>query len=160
MTTGTELHAQIGQVKIGRPGDFLHALLGSCIGIGFLHRDEQIYGLAHCLLSKSPKLTDEISGRYVDQAIYSMTKLLGITPENRRRVHVFITGGGNMTQSADEPTDKLVGCVNSQFAKKTLREQRLRLIHEDVGGCNARKVVIDCTTGDFTIKSIPRIGDS
>ena len=160
MTTVTELHAQIGQVKIGRPGDELHALLGSCIGIGFLHRDEQIYGLAHCLLSKSPKLTKQISGRYVDQAIFSLSRLIGVTPENRRRIHVFIAGGGNMTHGADADRNRLVGSTNSDFAKKTLREQRLRLIHEDVGGCNGRKVVIDCTTGDFTIKAIPRIGDS
>lgn len=160
MTTNTELHAQIGQVKIGRPGDELHALLGSCIGIGFLHRDEQIYGLAHCLLSKAPEITEVVSGRYVDQAIHSLKKLIGVTPENRRRIHVFIAGGGNMTHAADEPSEKLVGCVNSQFAKKTLREQRLRLIHEDVGGCNARKVVIDCAAGEFSIKSIPRIGES
>ena len=159
MTPANEIHAQIGEVKVGRSGEFLHALLGSCIGIGFLHRDEGIYALSHCLLSKSPKLTEEIGARYVDQAIHSMINLLGITPENRRRVHVFIAGGGNMTMSPDSADTRLVGCVNSNFAKKTLREHRLRLIHDDVGGCNARKVIIDCTTGDFTIKSIPRIGE-
>ena len=159
MTTScNEIHAQIGDVKIGREGDVLHALLGSCIGIGFLHRDEGIYGLAHCLLSKAPKITNDISGRHVDQAIHSLIKLLRVTPENRRRVHVFIAGGGNMTMSPDAPGERLVGNVNSEFAKKTLRKYRLRLLHEDVGGCNARKVTIDCTTGDFTIKTIPRIG--
>ena len=159
MTPENEIHAQIGQVKVGRTGQQLHALLGSCIGIGFLHHDEGIYALSHCLLSKAPELKDEISGRYVDQAIQSMMKLLDITPENRRRVHVFIAGGGNMTHSPDSNDKNLVGCVNSTFAKKTLRAQRLRLIHDDVGGSNARKVVIDCTTGEYSIKSIPRIGE-
>jgi len=158
MTPTNELHAQIGQVKIGRPGEYLHALLGSCIGIGVLHPDEEVYGLAHCLLSKSPEPIKKIGARHIDQAVYSLMKLMDIHEENRRRVNVFIAGGGNMTRSADAATEKLVGCVNSEFAKKLLREKRLRLIHEDVGGVNARKVIIDCATGEFQINSIPRLG--
>ena len=99
MTTGTELHAQIGQVKVGRPGDFLHALLGSCIGIGFLHRDKQVYGLAHCLLIEGTEtdLTRSAVAMLIKPSILPGRDLLGVTPENRRRVHVFIAGGGNMT---------------------------------------------------------------
>ncbi|NQY15432.1 MAG: chemotaxis protein CheD [Henriciella sp.] len=158
MTPANELHAQIGQVKIGRPGEYLHALLGSCIGIGVLHPDEEVYGLAHCLLSKSPDPIKKIGARHIDQAVYSLMKLMDIHEENRRRVNVFIAGGGNMTRAPDATSDKLVGCVNFQFAKKLLREKRLRLIHEEVGGCNARKVIIDCSTGEFEINNIPRLG--
>ena len=158
MTPANEHHAQIGQIKIGREGDFLHALLGSCIGIGFLYPDAGIYGLAHCLLSKSPKPFNEIGARHVDQAIYSLMKVMEIGPEQRRRVNVFIAGGGNMTRAVDAAPSKLVGSVNSEYAKKVLRERRLRLIHEEVGGSNARKVIIDCSTGNFEIKNIPRLG--
>ena len=160
MTTVNEIHAQIGQVKIGRAGDHLHALLGSCIGLGFLHRDRGVYGLAHCLLSESPGDTKKIGARHVDQAVYSLLKLMEITPEEHRRVRVIIAGGGNMTMSPDSPASRLVGSVNSSFAKKVIRANKLRLMHEDVGGCNARKVVIDCDTGEFTIKTIPRIGEA
>ena len=158
MTLANEVHAQIGQVIIGRPGEYLHALLGSCIGIGVLNRDEEVYGLAHCLLYKSPDPIKKIGARYIDQAVYSLMKLMDIHEENRLRVNVFIAGGGNMTRASDSNSEKLVGCVNSQFAKKLLREKRLRLIHEEVGGCNARKVIIDCSTGDFEINNIPRLG--
>lgn len=158
MTPANELHAQIGQVKIGRPGEYLHALLGSCIGIGVLHRDDEVYGLAHCLLSRSPDPIKKIGARHIDQAVFSLMKLMDIDEENRRRVNVFIAGGGNMTRAADAASDELVGCVNSDFARQLLRQKRLRLIHEDVGGCNARKVIIDCTTGEFEINSIPRLG--
>ena len=160
MTPANEHHAQIGQVKIGRPGEYLHALLGSCIGIGVLHPDEQIYGLAHCLLSESPEPIKKIGARHVDQAVYSLMKLMDIHEENRRRVNVFIAGGGNMTQAEGESSSRLVGSVNSEFAKKLLRQKRLRLIHEEVGGCNARKVIIDCSTGEYEIKNIPRLGSA
>eukprot|EP00903_Cladosiphon_okamuranus_P002593 g2591.t1 len=107
---------------------------------------------------KSPEAIKKIGARHVDQAIYSLMKLLDIHEENRRRVNVFIAGGGNMTRESDASPEKLVGSVNAEFAKKVLRQKRLRLIHEEVGGCNARKVIIDCATGEFEIKSIPRLG--
>lgn len=157
MTPKNELHAHIGQVKIGRSGQFLHALLGSCIGIGFLHHDKGVYGLAHCLLSESPTAPTKIGARYVDQAVFSLMKLMEIGDEERRRVHVFIAGGGNMTRASEESSKRLVGTINAEFAKKVLRERRLRLIHEDVGGQNGRKVIIDCSTGDYKIKTIPRM---
>ena len=82
MTPDYELHAQIGQVKIGKSGQELHALLGSCVGIGFLHHDKGMYGLAHCLLSKAPKLTNKVGARHVDQAIHSLC-LLYTSPSPR-----------------------------------------------------------------------------
>ncbi|PWS15383.1 chemotaxis protein CheD, partial [Klebsiella pneumoniae] len=48
-----KIHVQIGQVKTGRAGQALNAILGSCIGLGLLDPARGVYGLAHCLLSKS-----------------------------------------------------------------------------------------------------------
>lgn len=157
MTPENELHAHIGEVKVGRSGQYLHALLGSCVGIGFLHHDKGIYGLAHCLLSESPQPFRKIGARYVDQAVWSLMKLLEIGDEDLRRVHVFIAGGGNMTRADAPSSAKLVGSTNAQFARKLLKQKRLRLIDEDVGGQNARKIIINCSTGDYKIKTIPKM---
>lgn len=158
MTESTEVHARIGQVKIGREGQCLHALLGSCVGIGFLFADRKVYGLAHCLLSNSRAETHETGARHVDQAVHSLLKLMEIGPDERRRVHVILAGGGNMTMDEDADPKRLVGKTNADFAKKVIRENKLRLCDTDLGGTNARKVVIDCSTGDYSIKSIPRLG--
>lgn len=158
MSDTQEIHAHIGQVKIGHEGQALHALLGSCIGIGFLWVPQRVYGLAHCLLSSSQAKSFEIGARHVDQAIHSLLELMNIGPDDRRGVHVFLAGGGNMTMPADADPKRLVGKANADFAKKIVREQKLRLCHTDLGGCNARKVVIDCSTGEFSINVIPRLG--
>ena len=61
-------NVHIGEVKTGSGDVELQTILGSCIGIGFLWKKRGVYGLAHCLLSKSPDQDFEIGARYVDQA--------------------------------------------------------------------------------------------
>lgn len=159
MTFVTRLDAHIGEVKIGRPGQSLHALLGSCIGIGFLYPEKQIYGLAHCLLSRSPSPISEIGARHVDQAVQSLIHLMELDDKDLRKVEVILAGGGNMTMPSGSPPSKMVGTINADFARMTIRSKRLNLVDDDLGGMNARKVEIDCTTGDYSIKVIPRLGD-
>lgn len=169
---GTERHVRIGQVKIGRPGQSLTAILGSCVGIGFLHRKRQIYGLSHCLLSNSetdgrttrgkpPRRVrpDGVgNGRHVDEAIQSLLAMMEIEDSEKRDLRVILAGGANMSLPADTPPEKLVGSVNAKFARKAIRAAGLRLLEDDLGGTNGRKISIDCTTGEYLIADIPRLG--
>lgn len=152
-----KLHVQIGEVKIGKSGQILTAILGSCIGLGFLCPEKGTFGLAHCLLSKSAKKTDEIGGRHVDQAISSLCSMMDLSPKETRRLQAIVVGGANMTMPADTEPERLVGSANAQFAYKSLRELGIRNIHEDVGGISGRQVSIDCSSGEFTVASIPRL---
>ncbi len=158
--TSNDLHVHIGEVKIGTEGDTLHALLGSCIGIGFLYPETNHYGLAHCLLADSQKTKHTIGGRHVDQAVFSLCKLMKIDKVNVKKVRAVIVGGGNMTKPSDANSGRLVGSINADFAKKKLREERIKIIHEDLGGMFGRKIEIDCSTGKFTVNRIPRLGDN
>lgn len=154
-----KLHVQIGQVKIGRAGQSLNAILGSCIGLGLLYPERGIYGLAHCLLSQSQKASGEISGRHVDQAILSLQALMKVTRKDCRKLQGIVVGGANMTMPADTDPARLVGSINAKFAYAALREAGLRNIYEDVGGLQGRQISIDCTSGEFTVASIPRLGE-
>ncbi len=158
MTTAVKLHVQIGEVKTGGPGQVLTAILGSCIGLGFLYPSRNLYGLAHCLLSDSGKVTTEISGRHVDQAVRSLVTLMKIGPEDYRRMKALVVGGANMTMPPDTDPSRLVGTINSGSAYRAVRNLGLRNIFEDTGGVLGRQVTIDCTTGDCTVVQIPRIG--
>ncbi|MEP5729537.1 MAG: chemotaxis protein CheD [Sulfitobacter sp.] len=153
-----KLHVQIGQVKVGQAGQSLTAILGSCIGLGLLHPTRGIFGLAHCLLSKSEKVTEEIGGRHVDQAIYSLKKLMVLDPPTLRKLQGIVVGGANMTLPEDADPSRMVGRINAKFAYKSLREAGVRHIYEDVGGMLGRQITIDCTSGEFTVAAIPRLG--
>lgn len=153
-----QIHVHIGQVKIGRPGQHLNAILGSCIGLGFLVPKRQIYGLSHSLLSKSPTPITELGAKFVDQAVHSLLELMEITPEEKRKVEVLVAGGGNLTGTdADGPGNR-VGAINAEFAIKAVRANGLRVRYQDLGGNFGRKVEIDCDTGKFEVKTIPRLG--
>ena len=158
MTAEETIHVQIGQVKIGRPGQQLNAILGSCIGIGFLCPQRSIFGLAHCLLSESAKPIQGIGGRHVDQALVSLIKLMDITDKERRRLRVVLAGGANMTMPEGTDPSKLVGAINAKYAFKAIRDAGIRTIHEDLGGIQGRQVTINCTSGNFVIAPIPRLG--
>lgn len=153
-----KLHVTIGQVKVGKAGQSLHAILGSCVGIGFLFPNRGIYGLAHCLLSKSTApASTEISGRHVDTAIKSLSTLMELTPADRRKLRVFLAGGANMTMPTDTDPSRLVGSTNANFAKKAIKDAGFRIQHEDLGGLLGRQVTIQCDTGTYEIATIPRL---
>ncbi|MEO1495101.1 MAG: chemotaxis protein CheD [Pseudomonadota bacterium] len=152
-----KLHVTIGQVKVGREGQSLHAILGSCIGVGFIFNQRRIYGLAHCLLSKSKVGSDELTGRHVDSAIASLTTMMNITPPDRRKVQVILAGGANMTMPEGTDPKRLVGSVNSSFALKAIKEAGYRLQHDDLGGMYGRQVTINCDDGTYAIAKIPRL---
>lgn len=160
MNSEKNLHVQIGQVKVAREGQTLNAILGSCIGLGFLHPAKGVYGLAHALLAKSDGQSAIGGGRHVDQAIISLLKQMEVEDSDRRKVKVFIAGGANMTLPSDTDPGRLVGLVNADFARSALRESGLRIAHDDTGGEYGRRVKIDCTTSDFTIEPIPRLRPS
>lgn len=161
MTTAAKLHVQIGEVKIGRSGQVLEAILGSCIGLGFLLPKRGVYGLAHSLLAKSDAQSKRGGGgRHVDQAIETLLEQMEVATDERRDLRVFLAGGANMTKPVGTDPSRLVGSVNADFARKTIREGRLRLVADETGGDHGRRVIIDCTTGDFTIAAIPRLGTS
>ena len=70
-----EINVHIGEVKIATSDTILRALLGSCVGVAILWPERNIFGLAHCLLARSPDKEFKVGARYVDQAIYSLLSL-------------------------------------------------------------------------------------
>lgn len=156
--TVEKLHVTIGKVKVARPGQTLHAILGSCIGIGFMFQERGIYGLAHCLLSKSKVDDGTGGGRHVDTAISSLASMMMLTPADHRKVRVFLAGGANMTMPDGTDPSRLVGSVNASFALKAVKAAGFRIQHDDLGGTSGRQVTIDCNDGTYSIATIPRLG--
>lgn len=158
MNPKEKIHVTIGQVQIGRHGQSLNAILGSCIGIGFLFQQRSIFGLAHCLLSNFGKTSDNAPGRNVDTAIISLERLMSLTSADRRKVQVILAGGANMTRPENTNPKNLVGNVNACYAQTAIKKAGFRLHFDDLGGELGRQVLINCSTGDFTVSTIPRIG--
>ena len=157
MSAEREINVGIGEVKLGRPGNQLRAILGSCVGIGFLWRSRRRIALAHCLLAEAPRPSSEISGRFVSQAIPSLLALLHARAENFHELEAIVAGGGNMTSSHVKDDSKLVGSVNAATALRELQRLGIRVIHQDTGGEVGRVIVLHGDTFEFEIQRLERI---
>ncbi len=151
------LDVHIGQVKIAKNGELLKALLGSCVGIGFIWKSKGICGLAHCLLPESQTPTFEIGARFVNQAVYSLTTIMKIRSEDLDSISVVIVGGGNMTNPGIADCSKLVGANNYKTAIAEVKKNNLKVVFSDVGGEEGRKFFIDSSNFSFWVEKIPRI---
>ena len=151
-----EINVHIGEVKMGKGDQVLHSLLGSCVGISILWPNKGIYGLAHCLLSESPKKDYSFGAKYVDQAIHSLIILMKISKEEFKNINAIVVGGGNMTQPKDTGENDLIGSLNAKCAIDTLKQLKINVIHQDIGGANGKKLSIFCKNGEFKIKKIPK----
>lgn len=151
------LNVHIGEVKVAKNGEILKAIMGSCVGIGFLWKKKKIYGLAHCLLPENPEKSFAISGRYVDQAIDSLMALMKIDSEDVNEIDVVFAGGGNMTNPESTDNSKLVGGLNLQVAERELKKRGLKIVCVEQGGNQGRKIAIDAASGEYKIDIIPRL---
>lgn len=151
------LYVHIGEIKIAKKGEILKAILGSCVGIGFIWKKKQMCGLAHCLLPVNPEKSFEISGRYVDQAIASMFAMMKIGEEDIAEIEVLFVGGGNMTNPLAADNSKLVGGQNFLIAERELKKKGMKIVYREHSDCQGCRITIDSSTCKFQIEVIPRL---
>lgn len=157
------VHVSIGEVKTGKDQDILMASLGSCVGVGFIWKRKNLFGLAHCLLPEAPADAtnlDLIAGRYVSQAVPSLMKLMKIERKNRGEIDAVLAGGGNMTAPRNSNPNNLIGTLNVLAAEKYLKQVGIQVVAKELGGETGRKIYIFCETGEFEIRKISRIDSS
>lgn len=107
-------------------------------------------------INKGKRRKDHVyAGRYVDQAIESLTQAMSIT--NYRDIRAVVAGGANMTLPDAVNAEKQVGHQNALSALDGLHKRKIIIVHEDTGGNTGRKMSIACESGIFDVKAIPRI---
>jgi chemotaxis protein CheD len=154
------INVHIGEIKIAKNGEVLKTILGSCVGIGFIWKQKNLCGLAHCLLPETPIKTFEIGGRYVNQAVPALMAMMKIHEENISEIEVVIAGGGNMTNASEDKSENLVGSQNIKMALSELQKRGFRILQNKTGGHVGRKITIYGASLTYQIESIPRIASA
>lgn len=149
------INVKMCQVEIGQGDTNLSALLGSCVGIGLIWEEKGICGLAHCLLSSTENYSQSIGAKHVNQALYSLDRLMGIN--DYTGVRAVVAGGANMTFQGGKEPRELIGKLNIEAAVEELNRRNIVISQQDTGGNIGRKLSIDCLSGEATISRIPRI---
>ena len=154
MTDAGVIHVASGQVRLGRPGEVLDALLGSCVAIALISPGRERAALAHCLLPDAGGRLLPIGARYVDQAVVSLLALLKADPAERAALEVVLVGGAAMLGAAG--MGGAVGAANVNAARVCLAAHGLAITHEDTGGRRGRLLSIDCASGRLALRKIER----
>ena len=143
-----------GAVQVGRAGDVLACLLGSCVGIALVWPQGRCCGLAHCLLPDSNEGAWAMNARYVNHALPSLMSMMALRQKDLDQVEVILTGGANMLGAAGMSSG--VGPLNIEAAHRSIAAHGLQVAQRDVGGRRGRTLRIDCSTYRVSIASVDR----
>lgn len=147
-------HVGMGQLSVGTHGEQLQALLGSCIGIGFLWKNGPCCGLAHCLLPEAPGADSSLGARYVSQAVPSLLRLMGVRQADYADIEVVLAGGASMFGPAHAHGRLQVGRQNAQAAQKYLDQCGLSVSFCALGGRHGRQLLIDCARHSYAVTDV------
>jgi chemotaxis protein CheD len=150
-------HVGMGQLGVGMPGQQLQALLGSCIGIGFLWKNGPCCGLAHCLLPEAPGADSSLgapNARYVSQAVPSLLRLMGVREADYADIDVVLAGGASMFGPDNGQGRLQVGRQNVAAAQKYLDQCGLHVSFCALGGRHGRQLLIDCAHHSYAVTDV------
>lgn len=144
--------------KVGKAPDVIISYgLGSCIGISLYDPKSKVGGLLHIMLPDSTQSrASENPAKFADTGIPLMLDEVIKLGAVRSRIVAKIAGGAQMFAFANATDIMRVGARNADAAKRILKELRIPLCAEDVGGNYGRTVQIDLETGVYKVKTIDK----
>ena len=127
-----------GDVAVGRRGDRLETLLGSCVAIILTDPRRTVGAMCHIVHSGDAARQPTTGNAHAAPALRSMFTLLekqGIAPT---LCEAYVYGGGNMFPTVFSHTH--VGQRNSEWALQALMRHGIHLVDQDVGGATYRRL--------------------
>ena len=125
-----------GEARVSGDDDVVFTtILGSCVATCFYDPFARIGGLNHYLLATG---TDANPGTFQRYGVHAMEVLINDmlrVGAMRHRLKARIFGGGRMHAAFQD-----IGASNIAFAREFLRNEKIPLVGEDVGGTLARRV--------------------
>jgi chemotaxis protein CheD len=153
---GDLIKVGMADLKVGKAPDVLTTLgLGSCIGLTLYDPGTRIGGLVHYMLPDSTKLKNNTNvAKFGDTGIMELYKQVIAKGANKRRLVAKIAGGACMFDTSSKSAVGRVGERNVEAAKQALKALGIPLVAQDTGLNYGRTVELDCSNGQFLIKSV------
>jgi chemotaxis protein CheD len=139
-----------GQLVVDAEGGRLVTIVGSCIAVCLWDRVRQVGGMNHYLLPEAPHVRAKVDkpwsyGELALPELLAQMKALGTRPPE---LVAQVFGGAAIT-SGDEQSGP--GPRNAALARSWLAEQRIAVVHQDLGGRRGRKLHFDTRSGEITV---------
>jgi len=142
----------VGEFYIGVRPTEISTILGSCISVCLYDKVERMGGMNHYLVPlwngnglQSPKYGNIAIHRLVEGMLNIGCKI------NNLEAKIF--GGGNVIDTIAHE-DMMVGRKNIIIAKEILREYKIPITAQDVGGSQGRRILMMSDTSKVLLKYI------
>ena len=152
-----------GHVVLGRAGDQLKTLLGSCVSVILTDPRRTVGVMCHIVHVGRPTAANAHNTAYGEVAMQEMFDLLIDVAIPPGRCHAFVYGGGNMFPQMFTTTH--VGANNANWVMNYLHDCGITVVDESLGGNGYRKVawtvgrdmpVVETVSSDMGTATRPR----
>jgi chemotaxis protein CheD len=151
-----EIKVGIADLKVAKVPDRLITIgLGSCIGIALIDKMSGVGGLAHIMLpdsTKFNKVNNDI--KFADLAIPILITKMKEMGANVNNLKAKIAGGASMFTFSDSKINMDIGDRNGKAVKEVLKNFRIPIESEDIGGSKGRTITFDTITGVLYVKTV------
>lgn len=134
-------------------GTIITYALGSCIGLCFHDPRLKLGALLHIMLPLNMEAGRKTPMKYADTGIRETLRQMEAMGAMRSRITVKIAGGARMFEIAGSNSLGNIGQRNIESVHTILRQEKIALLAEDVGGTNARTLLLDVASGQGCIRS-------
>jgi chemotaxis protein CheD len=155
--TQTVIKVGIADVNfVKKPEHIRTSGLGSCVGVVVYDSKKGIAGMAHILLPDSSLARQkEISiYKYADTAVPFLINYLIKEGAAIGRLRAKMAGGAQMFQFTSQSNMMRIGSRNTEAVQEKLREYRIPVIAQDVGGNAGRTIEFDTGTNNLKVRKI------
>lgn len=139
----------VGEIHIGARPTEISTILGSCVAVCLYDKVQRIGGMNHYLVplwNENGLQTPKFGNISIPRLIESMVNI-GCNTGN---MEAKIFGGANVIEVNSE--DMMIGRKNILIAKEVLREYKIPITAQDVGGEKGRRIMMRSDTGKIFLK--------
>ncbi|MFC3150041.1 chemotaxis protein CheD [Litoribrevibacter euphylliae] len=149
------------------PGDYCRGtpesepiltVLGSCISVVLWDNYKGIFVMCHYLLLEAGTQDDETPGRYGKEILphfFSFFKSKGLRGPD---LNAYIVGGAFSESASRLPEELIVGKKNAEYACHLLEQERVNILHTDVGGECGRRFIYYPQDREYSITYLDALG--
>lgn len=130
---------RIGSVEISTKPAVFDTVLGSCISACLYDPVSKVGGMNHFMLPSSADLHNPVSTRYGVNAMELLINMLMKNGARRDRLVAKVFGGAHVLNIRE--SSRGVPQLNMDFIKQFLITENIKIIGQDVGGYQPRRIL-------------------
>ncbi|MBN1345600.1 MAG: chemotaxis protein CheD [Phycisphaerae bacterium] len=141
-----------GGLQVAARPMMIKTILGSCVALCLFDGKAKIGGINHYVLPY-PTPSDPPSDRYGSCSIDRLFQKMADLGASLNRVRAWVVGGARPIGGERGPQ---VGAANREVAVQMLQQRHIRIVGEETGGENGRRVFFHTGTGEVVISVIEK----